>query len=324
MTTFKDYQDTILQREVREFTIGGEKWRFPALLNKRFEVTDIINVGGFGALLKANDLYVFNRSVLIKTGFLPKKDLSVPNNMAIPDMVEDLNRRFGMERNLLLHGQMRHISGIPVLIDWFYEASPMIRGPHPSNNSGEVYHDDPRCWDKVAYLVLSYFDGEQLDRFCRSKPDQIRNNPTEYFKFLAYYLMNILGAFHKHEAFGSDTIQFIYQDLKPANILVSRTEKQYCLIDFGGMAAVSRNGQILNPGIYTDGFAPPEATATPFRPQEAVQPSWDVFTLGATLQQCMQLAGVQTPDLRNFLEKCMQRNPRDRFQTMGQARDSLG
>lgn len=312
------YHDSFYQRDVIEFNFKGRTWRFPQVLAERFQIKSILTVSGFGVLLTAEDRKIFNRRVLIKTGFLEDKDLLVRNNAALPELVVQVNKRYGNERNLLLHGQMRRISGIPILIDWLKDINPTIRGPHQAQGQ-EFFHDDPRCWQEMIYLVLSYFDGVQLDEFCGRKftPHQISNKPTEYFSFLARSLIKTLQAFHRETKQDNKQLHFIYQDLKPANILMSPKEKRYCLIDFGGVAARFSSGEILNGGVYTEDFAPPEAKAVPLNQEKAVAPTWDIYTIGGTLKHCITLSKVKvSKSLTDILDKCTEENPQNRFQTL--------
>ncbi|MCK5861700.1 MAG: hypothetical protein KAH38_04395, partial [Candidatus Hydrogenedentes bacterium] len=194
-----EYYDNVLNRDVMEFSYRGDKWRFPKILGERFEVSKLLAVSGFGALLVAKDKWIFNRKVLIKTGFLNKSELCTPNNASLPELVKRINVQYVREQKFLLHGQMRHITGIPTLIDWMYDVSPMIRGPHTAVDGQQIYHDNPNCWQSVFYLVLSYFDGKQLDEYCRDKPKAIINKPTEFFRFLMFYLVDVLLALHRQQ-----------------------------------------------------------------------------------------------------------------------------
>ncbi|NLN93365.1 MAG: hypothetical protein GX130_08680 [Candidatus Hydrogenedens sp.] len=318
MSNGRVYSDNFFQRKIIEFHFKGRVWRFPHVLAERFEIKSILTVSGFGVLLTAQDRKIFNRRVLVKTGFLEDKDLLVRNNAALPDLVAKVNVRYGMERNLLLHGQMRKISGIPILIDWLKDINPTIRGPHQAQGQ-EFYHEDPACWQEMVYLVLSFFDGVQLDEFCGRKltPHQITNKPTEYFSFVARYLVKTLQAFHRETKQDNKQLHFIYQDLKPANIMISPKEKRYCLIDFGGVAARSSDDRILNGGVFTEEFAPPEAKAVPLNQEKAVAPTWDIYTIGMTLKHCIKLSKVKvSKTLTDILDKCTEDKPKDRFQTL--------
>lgn len=321
------YFDPVIQREVCDFPYKGKQWRFPKIVGDRYEVVRLLTVSGFGALLVANDTWIFNRKVLIKTGFIEAHQLSVRNNASIPDLVEKVNKQYEHEYQILLLAQMRQISGIPTLIDWCKDVSPMIRGPHIDENGCEIFHNDPDCWKNLYYLVLNYFDGKQLDIFCKSKPPQIVDKPNEFFRFLSLYLVDVLAALHKKQDVGHKVMYFIYQDLKPANILISPSEKRYCLIDFGGVATwISGASLPVNPGIYTEEFAPPEAQDGQLDPENSIKPTWDIYTLGTTIRKCIKLADVDakcSKELHAFLDKCTASEIENRFQNMHQVNEAL-
>jgi len=318
------YHDNIIGTDVVELERDGTIWRFPEVLAGRFEVESMLATGGFGALFTARDRKVFKRRVLVKTGLLGPDVLSLPNNASIPDLVKKIRERFGMEKNFLLHGQARQIDGIPVLLDAFLAPSPMIRGPH-STPQGDVFHDDPACWRDLPHLVLGFFDGIPLDNYCLKGGYLLKKNPFGFLRYLGTYLSNILDAFHRPMECGNKEFAFSYQDLKPANILVSERENRCCLIDFGG-AAARVNGQYVNAGVFTAGFAPPEARRVPIDPEDCLRPAWDVYCLGATLKETVRLAGVENDvpaEFREFIAACMADDPANRPQTMSEVTTRL-
>ena len=251
MTTpdYSEYSDEVIRRDVRVFTYRQRQYRFPAVLANRFEIVRLLNCGGFGVLLVAKDCRIFGRYVLIKAGLVRPHMLSVPRNVALSKELEDLRERMDHERRMLLQGQRRGVSDIPILIDWFDDVSPMVRGPHSDPNGNEFFNEDPRLWQSVPYLAVSYFDGVELNEFCASP--RFSAKPLASCRYLGFYLTNTLGPFHRAETFGNVSLQFIYQDLKPANILVSH-EGVYCLIDFGSFAVVTPQ-KVVMAGTQTDG-----------------------------------------------------------------------
>lgn len=304
----------------------GQKWRFPKVLAGRYRPERVLSQGGFGLLVVARDERLFDRKVLIKTGFVENRELEVPNNLAIPDRVNKMKNRFTIERNCLLHGQMRGIDGIPVLIDSFLEKSPHIRGPHRSGGGETVYHKNPTYWESVPYLVLSYFDGVPLDTYCqksanrqsKGSPPVIARNSKGFVRHLGIYLCNILQEFHKYKVVG-ETCLFVYQDLKPSNVLFSERQNRHCLIDFGGMAMCLKDGRVINPLVKTDGYAPPEADDVSLRLADRIRPVWDVYSLGKTLKECIRMAKIDDSfrgAWNELLAKCTAEAPKDRYQDM--------
>ena len=75
------------------------------------------------------------------------------------------------------------------------------------------------------------------------------------------------------------TWQLIYQDLKPANLLIS-SQDRVTVIDLGGCQLLNLDtGQKLLPGAATAGYCPPECE----QPYNLLTPAADVYTIGANL-----------------------------------------
>jgi serine/threonine protein kinase len=325
MPVLTETYDQVLKRQVRLFRHANREFRFPSLLAERFEPTEVLAYGGFGVLLVACDRRVFQRRVLIKAGLLEPHLLSVPNNAALPRALDENRRRAEHERKMLLHGQYRGASGIPVLIDWFDDVNPLVRGPHRDPDGRTFTNDDPSLWGAAPYLVLSYIDGMELDEHCRTS--RVTKNPLGACRALGFYLSNTLDVFHGKEAFGPVELQFVYQDLKPANILVSRSEGTYCLIDFGSFAVIGPAGP-SNAGVSTPGYAAPELQRQDLR--SACRPRLDVYSLGVVLKECLQRAFGNLQPVPNipavqlsipapwqrFLDRCTAEDPEQRYQIM--------
>ena len=79
------------------------------------------------------------------------------------------------------------------------------------------------------------------------------------------------------------TWQMIYQDLKPANLLVSAQDR-VTVIDLGGCQLLNLDtGQKLLPGAATAGYCPPECE----QPFALLTPAADIYTLGVMLFQML-------------------------------------
>jgi serine/threonine protein kinase len=71
----------------------------------------------------------------------------------------------------------------------------------------------------------------------------------------------------------------VYQDLKPANLLVADQDR-VSVLDLGGCQLINMDtGQKLLPGACTTGYCPPECE----QPYGVLNPSADVYTVGSTL-----------------------------------------
>ncbi|OQY11515.1 MAG: hypothetical protein B6I30_06615 [Desulfobacteraceae bacterium 4572_187] len=330
MKTTGRYVDKDLKREIVEFDYKGRKYRFPAVLGGRFEPRKILCIGGFGIILVAKDKKIFDRNVLIKTGVLPPHLFLHPRNVAVEKEVAANRKRMEHEKKLLLHGHYRGVGGIPVLIDWIDDIDPGIRGPHRDEKGNEFFRTEKELWNNTTYLALSFFDGVELNEFCGK--DRFKRDILGASRTLAFYLANTLEKFHQKQTFGQGYLCFVYQDLKPGNILCSK-EGGYQLIDFGSFAVVTPKGP-SNTGIGTEGYIAPE---TKKLGKKAITPQLDVYAMGVVLKECIQIgAGAKTvkkdedflnwklPDpWKRFLAKCTNENISDRYTDMRQIRSTL-
>ncbi len=330
-TRYAERFDETLQRPVRAFPYQNRELRFPAILGGRFEVMSLLACGGFGALLVARDNRIFCHKVLVKTGILAPHLFEVPNNLALPRELETQRERMEHERKMLLHAQRRGVSGVPILIDWLEDVSPQVRGPHRDRQGQEFFHLDQRLWGCVPCLVMSYVDGVELNEYCRWP--RFRDHCLAACRHLGLYLAGTLEVFHRPEPFGEVELQFVYQDLKPANIMAT-SEGIYCLIDFGSFATITPRGASMQ-GTHTEGYAAPELQT--LDPGAACKPRLDVYSLGVVLKECLQLAtasgkpklnppavDLKVPDdWTAFLDRCTEPDPEKRFQAMGEVKDVL-
>jgi serine/threonine protein kinase len=318
------YHDTTLNRKVFSCEYEGRTFRFPAFLSDdRYEAEKLLCCGGFGALLIARDRRVFNQKVLIKSGLYQPHFLMTPNNQALDREVFENRRRMEFERKMLLHGQLRGVSGIPTLIDWFTDDDPLVHGPHRDPQGNVFYNDNRQLWKDSPYIVISYFNGIQLDDYCKTK--RARGNPLGTIRALALYLANTLEIFHKPMDFGSVKLHFVYQDLKPGNVLCSY-EGVFQLIDFGSFAAITPRDS-TGTGTGTAGYTAPEIAT---HGKRAATPQVDIYSLGITLKVCLQICkgidqpqvnadvnGLEIPnDWKEFLNRCTAPDPNQRFRTM--------
>lgn len=329
---FREEHDPVIGRAVRTFSHDGRDFRYPALLGGRYEPVGVMGSGGFGILLNALDRRIFDRHVLIKAALVGAHELARPRNAALPDALQEARLRMDHERKMLLHGRLRGVGAIPTLIDWFDDVNPTVRGPHVDPEGKPFTNDDPELWKEARYLVLGHIDGIQLDVHCRS--DRFRRAWLAETRVLGMYLASTLGSFHVDREYGGTRIHFVYQDLKPANILVTRFAGQYHLIDFGSFAVVGPGGP-QRTEAHTEGYSAPERERLSLA--ESCHPRLDVFSLGVVLSQAIQwgsgadAAPVDAPvdalpvaaEWRAFLGRCRERDPDSRLQTMSQVLAAL-
>lgn len=71
-----------------------------------------------------------------------------------------------------------------------------------------------------TFYAMEYLEGEQLDRY-------IRQHGQEWVAVMIVQLLSRLDVLHKHG--------WVFGDLKPENVMVTQSDKQVRLIDFGGV-----------------------------------------------------------------------------------------
>jgi serine/threonine protein kinase len=322
---FREEHDPVIGRDVRIFTHESREFRFPALLGGRYEPVGVMARGGFGILLHALDRRIFDRHVLVKAALVGAHELARPRNTALRGALEEARQRMDHERKMLLHGTLRGIGAIPTLIDWFDDDNPTVRGPHVDPDGRPFANDDPALWRNARYLVIGHIDAVQLDSHCQS--DRFRRSFLANTQVLGMHLASTLRVFHEPRDYGGNWIHFVYQDLKPANVLVTRVAGHYRLIDFGSFAVVGPGGAARTDS-HTEGYAAPERAR--MSPTDACHPRADVYSLGVLLSQALAW-GSGTDDApldlpidtlpvpsewRAFLTRCRHPDPETRLQSM--------
>lgn len=318
-----------------DFQYDGEKYRCPAVISQRFRITGILAAGGFGLLFKAEDQVLFRKKVLIKTSRYPAYLFKHQKDRNRPKAIEKCRVRLSYECKMLLQAARRGISGTPVILDYQHAPGPGLYGPHSDEQGREFLCEDigengTPLWQNEPYLVLSFVDGRPLSRAIGE--ERFRNNSFGNAKQVILQIGRILQSFHQEHPVNNRKISFIYQDLKPDNILVTQ-EKQFVLIDFGGFA-IRADGKTLPDFAKTGtpGYQPPEFVNYAY-PPDRIDATADIFSLGAVVYHILggaaPLAGpngeaiFDTNTLQSFpgpwrewVEKAVASEPNHRFESM--------
>lgn len=198
--------------------------------------------------------------------------------------------------------------------------------------------------DGSPYMAMEYLQGQTLDSLLKSQPD------ISWKRILRIFIQVCRAADFVHSC------GIIHRDLKPQNIMIlssnSNTSEQAKILDFGlsrvrfdgqALQALTKTGTILGSVHYMS----PEVC----QGQKADQRS-DVYSLGCCLYECLSgrtvavsdnpisviskqvsemppplLSIVNSSKLPEELElvvfKSLQKDPQDRFQSMGEFADAL-
>lgn len=322
--------NSVLNRNIWQCTYEGRNYCYPTEIGNRYQPRRILAVGGFGVLIEAQDKRIFDRKVLIKANVLPSHLFQYANNRAVPTELEKGEKRMEHERKMLLHGQLRGVADIPTLIDWVDDINPMIYGPHQTPDGTTFTIDDPNLWQRTRYLIINFVDGQQLDVHA-SQNKTFKEKPLASLWYLTKYLVNTLHEFHKPQSFGSVNLHFIYQNLKPGNLLVGRDNNFY-LIDFGSFAVITPNGAQNLTKI--DGYFPPEVNRLGLK---AITPQFDIYSLVILFKESLlRVGGQKQPDLnadisllaipdewKTFIHRCTDQDLDKRFKTMNEVNQQL-
>ena len=260
----------------------------PALIGGRYAVDGILSAaGGFGVIYTASDWRLRNRRVLVKARRYPPELFRFREDRARDEEIIKLRKQTRFEWQCLLHFRQQGESRIPNINDVCEDFAPALAGPHRDANGEWWRFEDETVVQTEPYIVLQAIHGHSLGEYI----DKGRQNPhwERQVLQLALELCTILGGFHRGSR-DDRQAYFIYQDLKPANIIISHDEF-FTLIDFGAMTLVTNDeaGQSYSnwegygsPGLGTWGYKAPETN-----PQEGrlgqLDQRVDVYALGATL-----------------------------------------
>ncbi len=115
-------------------------------------------------------------------------------------------------------------------------------------------------------LVMEYIEGVNLDQWVKQHGRLQETEAINYIRQIGSALQVVHGR------------KMLHRDVKPANIMLRRSDQQAVLIDFGIARQLSEETQ-MNTGVRSEGYAPPEQYEEANRPM----PYIDVYALAATL-----------------------------------------
>lgn len=328
--------DRNLGRELALLNHEGRRFRIPRRLNQdRYEVFELLAVGGMGAIFIARDHHLDGKKVLIKRCLYPPSLFEHENDRSRAPAIENLRRAINTEHAAMLHGWARRIPSIPIPLDFFQDVNPDIFGPHTAV-SGRSFSVEPELHATEPYLVINYFTGYPI----KSDHPEVHRNVVGFTRFFINNVGNILKRFHRPHIGGGKSFDFHYCDLKPDNVLQTE-DKQVVLIDMGSFA-IRLDGDLVNDITTTPGYCAPE-----LRSQQArcLSPAVDVYTLALCAFELItgkrpELHPDHAPKLdwtafdriveqagatgfKQVFRKALESDPRQRFETMQGFIDAL-
>ena len=261
--------------------------RFPFELHQgRYLVEEIFaDGGGMGVIFAARDRRCAENRVLIKATrfdggrharqFLYTAHEATKHVIATRKILE-------WEKKILVRYRNEGINNIPSTNNFFYDRSLLLRQEHQGRAGAYQLPED--IMRAEPYLVMEYIQGKPLEKLIADAA--WRQQLEVHLLTMAREILTIFIKMHKTIEVGGQQAQFLYQDLKPANILVSAGD-YFTLIDFGG-TTLRLGSRTTEPtaGCITTGYAAPEAS----HGREAqIDARFDLYTLGATIWHAVTL-----------------------------------
>ncbi len=190
--------------------------------------------------------------------------------------------------------------------------------------------------DGLNYFSMDYIDGDSLS-------DVVRETPLDS-RTAAEFMWKIADAIHY-----AHNHHVLHRDLKPSNVLIDKNGEPH-VTDFGIAKRVEDDSEATNHGsvLGTPSYMPPEQALGHV---EEIGPTSDVYSLGAVLYQLLtgrppflakkvldtlhqvvhsepvaprMLNSAVDRDLETICLKCLEKSPRQRYQTARELTDELG
>lgn len=283
---------------VQQFSRGSECFYAPVTIGNRYEIDGILSVsGGFGIIFTAEDRRLLGRRVLVKARRYDGEAglFSYANDTTRREQIEKKRKEIQFEYNCLLNFRTQGESRMPNVNDIVLDYSPFIYGPHKDVNGNTYCYEEPEIYNTEPYIIMQMIEGVNLGEYLSQGIDNLLkdrgyNSYKEWEKDVLQYaleLCTIFSEFHRKDTSQKNKF-FIYQDLKPDNIMI--TDNVFItLIDFGGMTLVTEENGVTfsnwkgygSPGLGTPGYKAPEMGDQSL--VSKLDQRVDVYTLGATL-----------------------------------------
>lgn len=174
------------------------------------------------------------------------------------------------------------------------------------------------------FIVMDYIEGISLEKMLEEKGVPQEEEVVRY----AIQLCDVLSYLHTRKP------AIIYRDMKPSNIVL-RPDGTVVLIDFGTAREFKEDALGDTNNLGTRGYAAPEQ----FGKRGQTDARTDIYCLGMTLYQLLTAHHPGEPPyeiypitswnpklssgLERIIHKCIQKNPKDRFQSADELMSAL-
>lgn len=249
------------------------------LKSGRYQIDRIFaDSGGMGLIYAARDTRCADNKVLIKTTRYDTgrhiREFRYTVHEAVRH-VEQTRKILEWEKKMLVRFRNDGLNNLPSPNNFFSDRSLTLEERYEGRTG--AYALPAPLLDAEPYLVMEYIEGEVLEK--KLHETAFRRNLEEHLLALSREILTVLIRIHRPFEVQGQQAYFIYQDLKPANILVSHDD-YYTLIDFG--AVTLRLGERTTEptaACITPGYAAPESQGR----ESQIDARFDVYGLGATL-----------------------------------------
>lgn len=326
---------SFVRAEVPRGDNRGQVYAIAQPLAGRYRVLDFFASGGMGLLLTGQDLRT-GAEVLIKSilhyDVVPyarvRDQEGFTNQLRLP------RKTLEMERRILVLLRNAGCNAVPHPNDFVFDTNPQLAGPFPTEEGDPWTFDDPEMIDSEPYLIMEAIAGQTLEEFLKGQVGQ-RLSEARSLRIMQQ-VVDVLQTLHEPRTMRPGmTWRLIYQDMKPANLLLTEQDR-VTVLDLGGCQLLNLDtGQKLLQGACTSGYCPPECE----QPYGTLTPAADVYTVGSTLFHLLTgrapaeflgmslgknqpravhldtrlLDGLCRPELRKLIERCLDFQPERRF-----------
>lgn len=258
--------------------------RMPSRVGGRYEIESLFHAGGgMGLLFNCRDCNTGNRAIVKAIKYHHSDNLRQiqggPEETVT--LVRNLRTIQRVERTVMTLVKQGGSNNIPNLNDYVLGPTPYLESllQYSSGRPFRFADDDlaREMLEQEPYLVIERLWGRSLDAELR----ECGRLPEELVLQIARGLLSVLVHLHKPHHFKNMERTFLFQDLKPANIMIGPCAALY-LIDWGGVRVMAQ-GLTQCHGAGTPGYAAPECPFDGLPRPSLPDGRADLYALGMTL-----------------------------------------